>query len=457
MKRRATRDAAPSRTVVVATSGGADSAAALLLAREAMPDVRLYAAYVDHGLRPRAAISADIAAVRAQARHVAARVVVARIKVAVRKNSLEAAARAARYRELARLAARVGADTVVTGHHRDDLSETVLLALARGSGLDGVAALRRRRPLAAGIALLRPLLRYGKDELREFVRASGVPYATDETNDDMRLRRNALRALLRELEQRMPGASAAIARSAALLAADRRVLDRVTDAAWQRARRDRTSEELSARALRALDPPLLRRVIRYAVRRSAGDLRDFHFAHCDAIARAIAQGRGGRFHAGRASVELSAGRLIVHPDAPGDRLPRRARAAAPPDGSTILVPRGGRVERDSTGSIELRRTTRARAPRRALLLDPDALPENAALNIRAPRTGDTCVPSGRRQATSLARFLAKAGVPKHRRSDTPVLTLADRIVAVVGVRVMEPFAARGDRVLALLWAGSQYS
>ncbi|MBV8282198.1 MAG: tRNA lysidine(34) synthetase TilS [Candidatus Eremiobacteraeota bacterium] len=454
-KRRATRAAAPNRTVVVAASGGADSAAALLLAREAMPDVRLYAAYIDHGLRPRRAIAADIASVRAQARHAGARVIVARVKPAARGVSVEAAARAARYRELARIAARVGAGTIVTGHHRDDLSETVLLALARGSGLDGVAALRRRRALAPGVTLLRPLLRYGKDELREFVRASGVPYATDETNDDTRLRRNAVRALLRELEERMPGTSAAIARSAALLAADRRLLDRMTRTAWQRARHGTTGEELSARALRALDPPLLRRVIRYSVRRSVGDLQDFHFAHCEAIARAIAQGRGGRFHAGRASVELSVGRLIVHPDTPSDGRPPGAGSVASPAGSTIVVPRGGKIERDDTGTIELRRTTRGRAPRGAMLLDPDALPENAALSIRAPRTGDTCVPSGRRRPTSLARFLAKAGIPRHRRGETPVLCLADRIVAVLGVRVMEPFAARGDRVLALLWAGSQ--
>ena len=195
----------------MAVSGGADSAAALLLAREAMPDAILHAVYVDHGLRPRAGIERDIAAVRAQARHAGADVIARKVRVPRRGVSLEAAARAERYRALVRVAREVGAPVIITGHHRDDVVETMLLALVRGSGLDGLAAMRAQRQLAPGIALLRPLLQYGKAQLREFVRASGVAVAGDETNADLRLRRNAVRALVRELERAVPGASRSIA------------------------------------------------------------------------------------------------------------------------------------------------------------------------------------------------------------------------------------------------------
>ncbi len=118
-------------------------------------------------------------------------VIARKVRVPRRGVSLEAAARAERYRALVRVAREVGAPVIITGHHRDDVVETMLLALVRGSGLDGLAAMRAQRQLAPGIALLRPLLQYGKAQLREFVRASGVAVAGDETNADLRLRRNA--------------------------------------------------------------------------------------------------------------------------------------------------------------------------------------------------------------------------------------------------------------------------
>ena len=440
---------APARAVIVAASGGPDSAAAMLLAREAMPGDTIIAVYVDHGLRPRAQIRQDIAAVRAQARHAGARVVVKRVKVAKRGAGVEAAARTARYRALVQAARDAGASVIVTGHHRDDLSETALLALIRGSGLDGLAAMPRQRRLEGDITLLRPLLGYSKVQLREFVRNAGAPFATDETNADLGLRRNAVRALLGELERLAPGAGSAIARSAAMLAEDKAVLDALAATAWRRSRISPTSEDLSTRVLRELGPALLRRVIRHAVRRALGTLRDFHFEHCDAIAAAIAAGRGGVFHAGQAAVELSAGRMSVveRNSSPKSRTPRRER-------SMIVVPAGDAIANDTNGHLTLRRTTRASAPRGATLLDDDALPAGTKLQVRVPHEGDTCIPSGRTRSVSLARFLAKSGVPKHRRTQIPLLCHAERIVAAVGVRVMEGFAPRGDRVLAIVWDGS---
>ena len=410
----------------------------MLLAREAMPNDRLYAVYVDHGLRPRDRVRADIAAVRAQARHAGARVVVRRVRVARRGVSVEAAARAARYRALAHVARQLGAKAVITGHQRDDVAETMLLALVRGAGTDGLAQLRARRPLARGIALLRPLLGYGKMELLEFMRAAAVPVAQDETNDDLRLRRNAVRALLRELERLVPGSGRSIARSARLLAEDKLVLESLAATAWQRARLNASTNDLSAASLRMLPPGLLRQTIRHAVRRATGSLRDFHFEHCDAIARAVLAGRGGTFHAGRSTVELSAGRLCVIPSA-------AARSMNAP--STIVVPAGRSIARDSTGRVALQRVPKHSAPAGALILDAAALPSGTVLTLRTPRPGDRCIPSGRRRPVSLVRFLAKARVPKHRRAQTLLLCRDAEIVAALGVRVMAPYVPRGESVL----------
>jgi len=418
-----------------------------------MPRARLVAVYVDHGLRPRASIAADVAAVRAQARHTGATVVIRRVAVP-RRGSIEAQARAKRYAALAESAREVGARVIMTGHHRDDVVETTLLALMRGSGIDGLAAMRRQRLLEPGIVVLRPLLAYGKIELREFVRAAGVPAVDDETNADVRLRRNAVRALLQGLERVAPGASRAMARSARMLREDRFVLESLTATAWQRARADERSDELSTRALAALPPALLRRTIRYAVRRALGDLKDFHLEHCAAIAAAVCERRGGTFHAGAGRVELSAGRLSVI----GNAVPRsRARengkdARARERGtasSTIIVPAGKAVANDASGRISIHRSTAKSAPKGATLLDAAALPSGTVLTLRAPREGDKCVPAGRTNRVPLARFLGKCGVPKYRRASVTLVCRDGEIVAALGVRAMEPYVPRGKDVLVV--------
>jgi len=416
-----------------------------------MPDAQLFAVYVDHGLRPRANINADIAAVRAQARHARATVVVRRIKVP-RRGSLEAQARAKRYAAVAQTARELGATTVITGHHRDDVVETMLLALMRGSGIDGLAAMRQRRTLEPGIFLQRPLLAHAKAELREFVRAAGIPAVEDETNADVALRRNAVRVLLRDLERLAPGASKAMARSANLMAQDRFVLESLTATAWQRARVNDRSEDLSTSALSALPPSLLRRTIRHAVRRALGPaLKDFHFSHCQAIAEAVRKKRGGTFHAGAARVELSAGKLSV---IAGDRKarPREAgtasRASAASE-SPIVVPTGAAIAHDERRRISLRRVLATAAPKGALLLDAQKLPPGTSLTFRRPRQGDKCVPAGRTRSVSLARFLAKSGVPKHRRADVGLLCRDGEIIAALGIRVMEPYVPRGKDVLVV--------
>lgn len=437
-------DAGP---VIVACSGGADSAASLLLAREVAPKAKLVACYVDHGLRPRESIERDISAVRAQAR-------VAKAKVMVRtlgplqpaQGSPEERARNARYRELESVARSVGAAVVLTGHQRDDLVETSLLALARGSGIDGVAAMRPSRALSDGVMLARPLLWATKAQCREFVRSRRVPFSVDETNADTRVPRNAVRTLLAALEAVLPQSTRGIARSAALLADDRELLRGMSVAAWSQARVE-NSLELAVAPLRRLPIALLRRVIRQAVDASGAGMRNFSFEHCDAIARAIKQGRGGRYHAGATTVVLSSGRLVVETGAGNSSvfspvtvdLTRLPASYATPAGTAtfFLHKRSSHERRDAAHPGQF--------------LDAAVL-GNGPHELRAPRKGDRCVPSGHRRPISLARFLGKAGVPLSRRSSVTLLCAGGRIAAVLGRRVMEPYVAKSrSPVLEVGW------
>jgi tRNA(Ile)-lysidine synthase len=96
---------------------------------------------------------------------------------------LQDAARTARLTLLANWARDVGCAAVALGHTRDDQAETLLLRLARGSGLDGLAAMAAR-DRHHGAIWLRPLLGLGREQLRDFLRALGVAWMDDPSNDN---------------------------------------------------------------------------------------------------------------------------------------------------------------------------------------------------------------------------------------------------------------------------------
>lgn len=174
----------------IAVSGGPDSLALLAMAAAQHPG-QVRAATVDHGLRPGSA--AEAAAVAAMCENLGVPHATLTVSVA---GSLQAAARAARYKALADWAAAEGLAWVATAHHADDQAETLLMRLGRGSGLGGLAGVRARRPLAPGITLIRPLLGWRKAELAAVAAAAGLAPLADPSNDDPRFDRTAARRLL---------------------------------------------------------------------------------------------------------------------------------------------------------------------------------------------------------------------------------------------------------------------
>jgi len=200
--------------VCVACSGGPDSVAlaALLdrLAREDGYDVVL--AHVNHGVRASAA--QDECVVLSVGARLGRNVVVARPHAA---GDDEASLRDARYGALAQLATAAGAHAVATAHTAEDQTETVLLALFRGTGIDGLAGMPPRRPLTDRVELVRPVLRVTHAELATELRRSALPYALDPTNAQTRYRRNALRAPLAALRAEFPRLDRAVARCAAIV------------------------------------------------------------------------------------------------------------------------------------------------------------------------------------------------------------------------------------------------
>lgn len=103
-------------------------------------------------------------------------------------NTSEAAARTARYGFLYQVMAASGARGIITAHHQDDLLETAILNLLRGSGRRGMTSLKSSEPL------VRPLLAYSKDQLRDYAHNHSLNWREDPSNNDLRYRRNYIRA-----------------------------------------------------------------------------------------------------------------------------------------------------------------------------------------------------------------------------------------------------------------------
>jgi tRNA(Ile)-lysidine synthase len=113
-------------------------------------------------------------------------------------SSLQRQAREVRYAALGQWAAEHGLAAVATAHHADDQAETLLMRLARGSGLAGLAGVREQRLLRPEVRLVRPLLGARKSELEALVAEAGLVAVDDPANDDPRHDRSWIRRLLAE-------------------------------------------------------------------------------------------------------------------------------------------------------------------------------------------------------------------------------------------------------------------
>ena len=253
---------APGTEVTCAVSGGADSLALLVLAGRA--GCRVTAVHVDHGLRVGSAAEADV--VRRAAERFGAAFRAERVTVPPGPN-LEARARAARYAALG--------PGALTGHTADDQAETVLLNLARGAALDGLAGMD---------PACRPLRRLRRHETRALCGTLGLDPVADPSNDDLALRRNRVRRELLPLLDAIAERDVVpvLARQAELARADTALLDELAAAI----------DPTDARALAAAPPPLARRAVRTWLRAAGPGGPERHPPDAAATERVLAVARG---------------------------------------------------------------------------------------------------------------------------------------------------------------------
>ena len=218
--------------IVVALSGGPDSMALLhLLARARPARTIIHAVTVDHGLRANSADEAQQVGAWVSTLHNVQHHIL-RWDGEKPDSAIMESARAARYRLLEQFCVAHGVENLWVAHNRTDQAETFLFRLAKGSGLDGLAAIHEQTSSPSGaVRILRPLLDVAKDELTAWCVNQNIPFVTDPSNQNTAFARIRLRQSLDVLAAE--GLSEKrLATTARRMGRARAALDHFTDQAW---------------------------------------------------------------------------------------------------------------------------------------------------------------------------------------------------------------------------------
>ncbi len=416
-------------TVLVGVSGGVDSVVLLHCLHRLAPamSIRLHVAHLDHGLRGEAG-GADAAFVGEMATGLGLPVTLKRLPpgaLAHRGRSLQEAARAARYAFFSEAAEKASATRIAVAHTADDVAETVLMNLLRGTGpagLRGIPPVRNRQ-------VIRPLLTVRRHQVEAYARARRLRFRPDPSNADPRFLRNRIRhRLVPFLEKEFnPRVVECVARAAALLEEDHAYLDGQAASAAG-------GPPYEAAALRSLPGPVRRRVLLRALRAGLAPGSRVRLEHVLAVEALLKDaGEGGAVRLpGPLEARIRAGRLILGP--PGD-------AGLAPAPLPVGLPLGGEARWGAfRATATLGRQDEDAGTRRgaghhgcwSVTLDADRL--QPPLTLRAWQPGDAYRPAGSPGRRKLQDLFTDAKVPRARRRCLPVLTDAAGVLWVAGFR-----------------------
>jgi len=392
--------------LVVALSGGADSAVAAWACSETRPSESVRAVHVNHGWPASGQLEAA-------ARAVAAALGMPIQVIAVTPEPSASPEGAARDARLDALVAAAGPDRIVMGHHADDAAETVVGNLLRGAGATGLSGITPER-----IPFLRPLLGLRRADLRLLAEELALPFIDDPSNDDRSIRRNLIRHdIIPELDKHIGGDLVeVVGRSAEHLAAEDAYLDDAAPPGIVSV--DGDVVRLAVAPLVTVSAVLAKRAVRNALRTVhppyAGTSREVDAVLAVMLGSAVRRDLSDGFIAEMEGPYLS----IYRPSDP-----------AVPAPCELSVP--GRVQ---FGEHLLRASPVNTGANVRMSHDwcRLALP-TGAITVRASAVGDRIdIGTGSKKVSDA---FGEAGIPIRKRRAWPVIEVRGRIAWIVGVRV----------------------
>lgn len=409
------------RRICVAFSGGMDSVCLLHALKEQAKTYALIlsAVHIEHGIRGEESLR-DMNFCRDLCKKWGIPLQIERFDVpklaGERGGSLEQNARAVRYQVFQMILDKGQADLVATAHHMDDVAETILFRLARGTGLSGMKAITEYG------GIVRPLLGVTRQEIATYVAKNGLPHVEDSTNADENYTRNYIRhSVLSAFEKIHQGAESHLVEFAALAAEE--------DEFLQTMAKDSIVHVLGEEHV-PVDLPdvLFRRACLICMRQSGenGDLRRANVAEIEKlknlqsgrkVAVPLADGKG-KLYAIREGKEIVFDR---EQDVAEEVCPFVAKKSSYLSPASFSVRECGTDEPQMTGE-------------RRLFVDLDAFPKGCVVRFR--REGDVITPY-HAPRVPLKKFLTNRKIPARLSHKLPVIANGNEILAVVGVEISD--------------------
>ena len=387
-------------------SGGPDSVALLRVLVELGSEP--YVLHLDHGQRGEESLG-DARFVDDLCRRLDVPCEVRRLDLEGAQNFQERA-RIERYKVSEELADGLGLESIATGHTADDVAETVLMNLARGTGLRGLTGI----PPVRG-RVLRPLIRASRTDVLQYLELLQQPYRTDPTNLTGKYARNRVRGqVLPALEDLYPGTRKNIARATGLLRDDLEALESI---AGQAVRLRGSEVILLAGEMLSLPSAIRRYAVRTAYSELLPEATGLENSHVEAVLALLEKGEGTRtldLPGGVVAAGRTSGELALYRAEPPD-----SRSVEIEGGSIVFG--GWEIEAREDVAFDAKDAVRSEV----VYLDAAFGP----YRLRTPREGDNMRPLGLGGGKKVLRAMMDRGVPKDLRWRMPIVVDAKGSVA----------------------------
>ena len=430
--------------IVAGVSGGADSVCLLfvLCALREKLGFRIVVCHVNHGLRGEAAdrdeqyvekLCGDLG--------VPCRVFREDVELFARngKYSQEEAGRLLRRRAFEEVCRESGGTKIATAHHRDDNAETLLLNIARGTGIRGLCGIR---PVYG--KWIRPLLCLSRHEIEEGLREQGIAWCTDATNEEDSYTRNRIRHnILPALEKQVNAGAAEHLSELAVQAAEIwDYMERQTDEAWNLCVEEHAGGRITVRdgAFAGLAPAVRKMLIHRCICRAAGTEKNIESVHVSAVMELFDRQTGRSADLpGTVRAVRTYGAVELQRGCTGTNTEERPAVLNIP-GETRIPEMGVRITcriADETDFISAKEIPQKSYTK---LFDYDII--KYSLSARTRRPGDYLTVDVRGRRQKLKAYFINEKVPRPERDRMLLIADGDHIIWIPGMRMSSAYQVR---------------
>ncbi len=446
--------------LLVAVSGGPDSVCLLYILTKLQAElgIRLHLAHLNHQLRgTEAEADASYVSQLAQQLGIPATIEQHDVKAyqARQHLSLEEAAREVRYTFLTQVAKSIGTDRVAVGHTIDDHIETILMHLIRGTGTRGLRGLQpcsRWQSSGNSLTIIRPLLPLSRQETADYCHHHQLTPRIDTSNLSLSPLRNRIHhQFLPILQSYNPQVVEALLRTGRIAGDDLAFIDKEIGRLWGEIGQEQEGTViLDKERFLELPPALKRHLLRTAIEKLLGNLKDIEARHIEEIMDALTKPAGKRLSLpGGLVFSIEYDRYLLGPDPAALspfpileaefqlKLPGETRLPSWHIEATILS------REDFTTASFIKEGLKGKGIKGIGLIDNDFTAyfdlnkTGDKLVVRVRQPGDRFQPLGISQPKKLGEFMIDAKIPHAWRQRIPIVSSPEQILWVVGWRIDE--------------------